>query len=123
VLTGKRIERSQVGAPGEFDNVDGDELEGAIIERFAGLGFAPELAITDGSVALNDTATDTEGSCIGRGGRHFNAGQVPSAPRGPSCAFLIWVSPASVTPRPRTWRIEVDRWNDAPRISFRLKLF
>jgi hypothetical protein len=35
--TGKRIERSGVGLPGEFDHLSDDELLAAIRERFARL--------------------------------------------------------------------------------------
>jgi hypothetical protein len=38
VLTGKRIERSEVGGPGEFDALTDDELERALVERIARLG-------------------------------------------------------------------------------------
>ena len=50
VLSGKRIERSEVGSPGEFDHLTDDELERALIERLAQLGFAP-VAISNGSIA------------------------------------------------------------------------
>jgi len=62
VLSGKRIERSEVGSPGEVDHLTDDELERALIERLAQLGFAP-VAISNGSIALNGADTDkTEGS-------------------------------------------------------------
>lgn len=37
VLSGKRVERSEVGAPGEFDHLSDDELMAAIEERYARL--------------------------------------------------------------------------------------
>ena len=58
MLSDKRIERSEIGGPGEFDHLDDDELERAIAERLARLGFAPALAISDGSSALNGADTD-----------------------------------------------------------------
>jgi hypothetical protein len=39
VLTGKRIERAEVGAPGEFEALPDDELERAIMERLERLGL------------------------------------------------------------------------------------
>ena len=42
VLTGKRIERQEVGRPGEFETMTDDELERALIERFSALGLTPD---------------------------------------------------------------------------------
>ena len=42
VLTGKRIERSELGAPGEFEALSDDELERALAERLSALGLAPD---------------------------------------------------------------------------------
>ena len=39
VLSGKRIERAEVGTAGEFDALTDDELERALMERVARLGF------------------------------------------------------------------------------------
>jgi hypothetical protein len=39
VLTGERVERSEVGAPGEFETMTDDELKRALIERMARLGL------------------------------------------------------------------------------------
>jgi len=39
VLTGHRIERSEIGAPGEFDHLNDDELERALVERLSALGL------------------------------------------------------------------------------------
>ena len=38
VLSGKRIERAEVGTAGEFDALSDDELERALVERIARLG-------------------------------------------------------------------------------------
>jgi hypothetical protein len=34
VLSGVRIEKSEVGAPGEFDHIQDDDVERRLIERF-----------------------------------------------------------------------------------------
>jgi hypothetical protein len=39
VLSGKWIERVEVGTPGEFETMTDDELERALMERVARLGF------------------------------------------------------------------------------------
>jgi hypothetical protein len=39
VLSGQRIERKEIGAPGEFDALTDDELERAVIERLSALGL------------------------------------------------------------------------------------
>jgi hypothetical protein len=39
VLSGKWIERAEVGAPGEFETMTDDELERALMERIARLGL------------------------------------------------------------------------------------
>ena len=39
VLSGKRIERSEFGAPGVFETMTDEELERALIERIARLGL------------------------------------------------------------------------------------
>jgi hypothetical protein len=38
ILAGKRIERAEIGSPGEFENMTDDELERALIERVQKLG-------------------------------------------------------------------------------------
>jgi hypothetical protein len=53
IYSGHRIERSEVGAPGEFDALSDGELERLLVERFERLGFARKLAISDGSIAPN----------------------------------------------------------------------
>jgi hypothetical protein len=44
-----RIERSEIGSPGEFDHLSDDELYRSLVERFERL----KLEISDGSAALN----------------------------------------------------------------------
>jgi hypothetical protein len=39
VLSGKWIERAEVGSPGEFENMTDDELERALVERMQKLGL------------------------------------------------------------------------------------
>jgi hypothetical protein len=39
VHSGKRVERSEVGAPGEFEALTDDQLERALMERIARLGL------------------------------------------------------------------------------------
>ena len=39
VLSGKWIERAEIGAPGEFETMTDDELERMLIERIAELGL------------------------------------------------------------------------------------
>jgi phage terminase small subunit len=39
VLSGKRVERSEVGGPGEYEALNDDELERQIMERVARLGL------------------------------------------------------------------------------------
>jgi uncharacterized protein (DUF2461 family) len=63
ILSGKRIERAEIGTPGEFDHLTDSELLAAIRERFTKLDRATQLAISGGSIALNGAETDiTEGS-------------------------------------------------------------
>ena len=42
VLSGVRIERKEVGTPGEFDHSTDDELQRLLIERFNALGLTPD---------------------------------------------------------------------------------
>jgi hypothetical protein len=42
VLSGQRIERREIGAPGEFEALTNDELERALVERFSALGLTPD---------------------------------------------------------------------------------
>jgi hypothetical protein len=39
ILTGKWVERAEVGSPGEYDALSDEELERQIMERVARLGF------------------------------------------------------------------------------------
>jgi hypothetical protein len=57
VLGGAWIEKSEIGAPGEFDHISDDDVERAIIERFTRL-FGPKLAIKDGSITVNGGSDD-----------------------------------------------------------------
>ena len=58
VLTGHRIERAEIGGPGEFDHLSDDELLAAIRERSARLGFALVPAIGNGSITFNGGTDD-----------------------------------------------------------------
>jgi hypothetical protein len=40
VLTGHRVERSEVGAPGEFEALQDDELEHMLVQHLGELGFS-----------------------------------------------------------------------------------
>ena len=40
ILTGHRVERAEIGAPGEFESLKDDELECVLIERLGALGFS-----------------------------------------------------------------------------------
>jgi hypothetical protein len=42
VLSGERIERREIGAPGEFEALSDDELECVVIERLNALGLTPD---------------------------------------------------------------------------------
>jgi hypothetical protein len=59
VLSGKRIERTEVGGPGEFDHMSDEELWQALQERFAKLAAELRLPITK-SIALNGNGADTD---------------------------------------------------------------
>jgi SAM domain (Sterile alpha motif) len=45
ILTGKWVERAEVGSPGEYDALSDDDLERQIMERMARLGYVVTLAI------------------------------------------------------------------------------
>ena len=53
VLTGHRVERAEIGGPGEFDHLSDDELLAAIRDRWARLDGDTQLAIGNGSIQLN----------------------------------------------------------------------
>ena len=60
ILTGHRVERAEIGAPGEFDHLTAAELRALVIERLARLGLVePQRAISNGS-ALNGESDDDE---------------------------------------------------------------
>jgi hypothetical protein len=54
ILTGKWVERAEIGAPGEYDALSDDELERQIMERVAKLGFARVDALVDFSPSETD---------------------------------------------------------------------
>jgi hypothetical protein len=54
ILTGHRIERAEVGAPGEYDALSDEELERQLMERLAKLGFARVDALVDFSPSETD---------------------------------------------------------------------
>jgi hypothetical protein len=59
ILSGHRIERSEIGSPGEFDALSDDDLKHLLLERLVGL--APALGISIGSaIALNGNGADTD---------------------------------------------------------------
>jgi hypothetical protein len=45
VLTGHRIERREIGTPGEFDHLTDDELERMLVEQINALGLTSGLAL------------------------------------------------------------------------------
>jgi hypothetical protein len=57
ILSGKRVERSEIGGPGEFDHLSDEELDRTIVERFHRL-FASRFAISNGTAALNGGSDD-----------------------------------------------------------------
>jgi hypothetical protein len=60
VLSGKWIERAEVGAPGDYENLTDDELEHQIMERIARLGFTSVAALADFSPSETDAPSETE---------------------------------------------------------------
>jgi uncharacterized protein (DUF2461 family) len=58
VLAGIRIERSEIGRPGEFDHMTDAELLTAIRERMARIESELRPAITHGSIALDGAKTE-----------------------------------------------------------------
>jgi hypothetical protein len=44
ILTGHRVERAEIGSPGEFDAMQDDELERVLIERLGALGLSLSIA-------------------------------------------------------------------------------
>ena len=53
VLTGHRVERAEIGGPGEFDHLSDDELLATIRDRWARLDSETQLASSNGSIQLN----------------------------------------------------------------------
>jgi hypothetical protein len=47
VLTGHRVERAEIGAPGEFDALTDEELERALIEHLSELGLTADALDAD----------------------------------------------------------------------------
>jgi hypothetical protein len=63
VLSGKRIERHEVGPPDSFDHLTDDELERALLDRLRALGLnieaGTQLRLCDGDVvAVEDDETE-----------------------------------------------------------------
>jgi hypothetical protein len=59
ILSGHRIERSEIGGPGEFDALTDDELWRVVVERFEQLKSLHESSV--GSIAsLNGNGADTD---------------------------------------------------------------
>jgi hypothetical protein len=81
ILAGKRIERSEIGLPGEFDAMQDDELDRLIIERFIELGYADKLAISDETTALDgecdQPAVSQTGRCTFRATKSVPNGTAP----------------------------------------------
>jgi hypothetical protein len=48
VLSGHRIERSEVGGPGEFEAIQDDELERLLVQHLGELGFSLSPIVEDG---------------------------------------------------------------------------
>jgi hypothetical protein len=66
ILTGKWVERAEVGSPGEYDALSDEELERQLMARLAKLGFARVDALVD----FSPSETDAE-----------DAGAPPDLPR------------------------------------------
>jgi phage terminase small subunit len=54
ILTGKWIEKAEVGAPGEYESLSDEELERQLMARLAKLGFARVDALVDFSPSETD---------------------------------------------------------------------
>jgi hypothetical protein len=57
ILSGKWIERAEVGTPGEYETMTDDELERQIMERLARLGFTDVLTL---AIPHMDNAADVD---------------------------------------------------------------
>jgi phage terminase small subunit len=60
VLTGKWVERAEIGAPGEYESLSDEELERQLMARLAKLGFARVDALVDFSPSETDAPSETE---------------------------------------------------------------
>jgi phage terminase small subunit len=58
ILSGRRIERTEIGGPGEFDHMSDEELLAGLRERFARLEAT--LAIGNRLIALNGSGADKD---------------------------------------------------------------
>jgi hypothetical protein len=54
ILTGKWVERAEIGAPGEYESLSDEELERQLMARLAKLGFARVDALVDFSPSETD---------------------------------------------------------------------
>jgi hypothetical protein len=43
VLTGHRVEKAEIGSPGEFESLSDDELERVLVQRLGALGLRVEV--------------------------------------------------------------------------------
>jgi hypothetical protein len=59
ILTGKWVERAEIGSPGEWDALSDDELEQRITERMARFGFVRVDALVDFSPSETDAPSET----------------------------------------------------------------
>jgi hypothetical protein len=60
ILTGHRVERAEIGSPGEYENMSDEELERQLMERLAKLGFVRVDALVDFSPNETDAPSETE---------------------------------------------------------------
>jgi hypothetical protein len=60
ILTGKWVERAEVGGPGDYENLSDDELEQQIMARVARLGFTSVAALAGFSPSETDAPSETE---------------------------------------------------------------
>jgi hypothetical protein len=54
ILTGHRVERAEIGSPGEYEALSDEELERQLMERLAELGFTSVAALVDFSPSEPD---------------------------------------------------------------------
>jgi hypothetical protein len=54
ILTGKWVEKAEIGSPGEYENLSDADLEHQLMERLAKLGFARVDALVDFSPSETD---------------------------------------------------------------------